>query len=211
MFLPIAEHLRRIAYIVLSYSDIVKNRLLNFVKEVKSGKFKPEQIANRAMSIDDNIKHFLKLQEQELSKDGNRSIPSNLVPKHMHGNVNINDVIKEVHQLYNSFQQQAKNPGQHKFLPDTVKKLIECFDGISGTLKAKTSTEGDHMGSDPYTKNQEHHLLLEQQRSKRDRESLTSLSRLVDELNLELGDQKDAKPARIILDMKKEIKKLTGI
>jgi hypothetical protein len=137
MFLPISGYLHRIARLIFSYTDVVKNRLHKFVEEIKSKKYTPEQLATRARAIDDNLKHFLKLQEQTLSENGTKLIPSNLIPKHMHGQHNINDMIKEVNHLYDSFKMQSRNPGQLKFIPDTVAKLIQCFDAVAGAQKVR--------------------------------------------------------------------------
>lgn len=139
MFLPISEHLRRVARNLFSYTDIVKNRLLRFIEEVKSGKYTPDQIATRSMAVDDNIRHFMKLKEDAFAKEGSKVVPANLIPKHLqgHGQVSVKDLIKDINELYASFKQQAKNPGQHKFLPDTVGKLNECFDAINGAVKVK--------------------------------------------------------------------------
>ena len=136
MFLPISEYLRRVARNILSYTDMVKNRLLRFIEEVKSGKYTPDQIATRSQAVDDNLRHLMKLKETAFAKDGSKVVPTNLIPKHLqgHGQVSVKDLIKDINELYNIFKQQAKNPGQHKFLPDTVKRLNECFDAINGVV-----------------------------------------------------------------------------
>jgi ribosomal protein L16 Arg81 hydroxylase len=129
------ECLRRMARLMLSYTEIVKQRLLKFVQEVKSGKYTPEQIAVRSQSVDDNLRHFLRTKESELAKSGDKLIPSQLVPKYLHGQQQVKNILKEASQLYKNFLVQAKNPGQHKFLEDTVNKLVQCFDAIQGAVR----------------------------------------------------------------------------
>jgi hypothetical protein len=123
MFLPISEYLRRMASLMLSYTEPVKQRLLKFVDEVKNKvpRLTPEQIATRSRSLEEMLKILLRDQETMLTDGGKKSVP----------------LVKEFKMLYSDFLKQArsKDERQIQYLPSTVAKIVKCIDAIKGLRK----------------------------------------------------------------------------
>jgi hypothetical protein len=123
MFFPISEYLRRMSKSILSYTDIVKQRLLKFVDEVKNKvpKLTPEQIATRSKGLEGMLKILLREQEANLTNDGKNNVP----------------LVREFKALYSDFMKQAQSRDEKQltFLPTTVTKIVKCIDAIKGLQK----------------------------------------------------------------------------
>jgi hypothetical protein len=124
MFLPISEYLRRVAHLMLSYTEPVKQRLLKFVDEVKNKvpKLNPEQIATRAQSLEEMLKILLRDQEAMLTDNGKKNVP----------------LVKEFKELYSDFLKQARSRDEkqlQQYLPTTIGKIVKCIDAIKGLQK----------------------------------------------------------------------------
>lgn len=123
---------------MISFTEPVKKRLLDFSNEIESKKIPEEGIPLKAKGLIPMIETAMKMQSRELLKSGDKTVPTSLVPSGLRGStVTVKNVVNEAIELYGNFKDQTQSPGQFKFIPGTVKKLVECFDAITGTLKAK--------------------------------------------------------------------------